>query len=72
MYTIVSQPFNENSYVVSRPGRSDCLVIDPGLEPDPIIEYLDGRKLVPAAILNTHGHAGLAVPWSSAAATLPS
>ncbi len=57
LYSIVSQPFNENSYIVSRPGRSDCLVIDPGLEPGEIVEYLDIRNLTPAAILNTHGHA---------------
>jgi glyoxylase-like metal-dependent hydrolase (beta-lactamase superfamily II) len=32
-------------------------VIDPGLEPQRILEYLDQQQLVPAAILNTHGHA---------------
>ena len=32
--TIVSQPFEENTYVVWQPPRSDALVIDPGLEPD--------------------------------------
>ncbi len=37
-------------------GRSDCLVIDPGFEPDKILAYLDEQKLSPAAILNTHGH----------------
>ncbi|HEV3023041.1 MAG TPA: MBL fold metallo-hydrolase [Pirellulales bacterium] len=55
--TIVSQPFDENSYVVNRPGRSDCLVVDPGLEPGEIVAYVDAEGLTPAAILNTHGHA---------------
>ncbi len=55
--TVVSQPFEENSYVVHLPGRSDALVIDPGLEPDPILDYLRENNLTVAAILNTHGHA---------------
>ena len=36
--TIVSQPFEENTYIVWQPPRSDALVIDPGLEPDAILE----------------------------------
>lgn len=54
--TIVSSDFAENSYVAHLAGRTDCLVIDPGLEPEKIIAYLDGRDWTPAAILNTHGH----------------
>src|SRR5947209_7441885 len=38
--TIVSQPFDENTYVVWRAGRKDALVIDPGLEPDLILDFL--------------------------------
>ncbi|HUY87199.1 MAG TPA: MBL fold metallo-hydrolase [Pirellulales bacterium] len=55
--TIISAPFEENSYVVYFPGRNDCLVIDPGLAPQEIIDCLDERGLQPAAILLTHGHA---------------
>lgn len=54
---IVSMPFAENTYVASLAGRSDCLVFDPGLEPDKIFAYLDSEDLEPAAIINTHGHA---------------
>jgi hydroxyacylglutathione hydrolase len=54
--TVVSAPFQENAYVVRLEGRTDCLVVDPGLEPERIVDYLDGRGLVPVAILNTHGH----------------
>ena len=53
---IVSVPFEENCYVARWPDRSDCLVVDPGLEPDKIVEYLNQHQLTPAAILNTHGH----------------
>jgi glyoxylase-like metal-dependent hydrolase (beta-lactamase superfamily II) len=55
--TIVSQPFAENTYIVWRDDRPDALVIDPGLEPDLILAFLDERGLDVAAILNTHGHA---------------
>lgn len=53
---VVSVPFEENTYVAQLEGRSDCLVVDPGLEPQKILEFLDSQQLVPAAILNTHGH----------------
>jgi glyoxylase-like metal-dependent hydrolase (beta-lactamase superfamily II) len=55
--TIVSSPFAENTYVVWLPGRTDCVVFDPGLEPDLILDVLRDEGLTVAAILNTHGHA---------------
>ena len=54
--TIVSVPFEENTYIAQIKGRADCLVIDPGLEPEKIIDYLQAGGLIPGAILNTHGH----------------
>jgi glyoxylase-like metal-dependent hydrolase (beta-lactamase superfamily II) len=57
IYTIVSQPFAENTYVVWLPDRRAALVIDPGLEPDLVLDFLREQGLTPAAILNTHGHA---------------
>src|SRR5262249_37517574 len=56
-HTLVSMPFAENSYVVWLPGRQDALVIDPGLEPELILDFLREQDLQAAAILNTHGHA---------------
>jgi len=55
--TVLSVPFEENSYIAYFEGREDCLVIDPGLEPEKILAALDERKLTVAAILCTHGHA---------------
>ncbi len=55
--TFVSQPFEENSYVVWLPTRSQALVVDPGLEPEGIGDFLRAQHLDVAAILNTHGHA---------------
>jgi glyoxylase-like metal-dependent hydrolase (beta-lactamase superfamily II) len=54
--TVVSPPFYENTYIAYINGRRDCVVFDPGLEPQPIIEYLAENSLTPAAILCTHGH----------------
>lgn len=54
---IVSMPFQENSYVVWKTGRTDCLVFDPGFEPELILDFVRQEKLTPAALLLTHGHA---------------
>lgn len=53
---IVSLPFDENTYLIGISGRSDCVVVDPGLQPGKILSKLDSSGLTPAAILNTHGH----------------
>ena len=54
--SIVSVPFEENSYVVHLEGRNDCLIVDPGFEPEKIFKHIDEHDLEPVAILNTHGH----------------
>ena len=41
-------------YLVSLPDRDDCIVIDPGAEPERIRAVLQKKRL--AAILLTHGH----------------
>ena len=57
VHTVVSQPFEENSYIVHRRESPEALVIDPGLEPDLILDLLQQQQLQIVAILNTHGHA---------------
>jgi hydroxyacylglutathione hydrolase len=57
LHTIVSMPFEENTYVAWQPGQREALVFDPGLEPEPILAFLAENGLDAAAILNTHGHA---------------
>ena len=54
--TVISHPFEENTFIVHLRDSSDCIIIDPGLEPQKILDYVDAASLVPAAILNTHGH----------------
>ncbi len=56
VHTIVSMPFAENSYIVRREGSAEAIVVDPGFEPDLILESLRNQKLRLVAILNTHGH----------------
>ena len=53
---IESAPFAENTYVLSRRGRSECLVVDPGFEPDAVIDWIERQGLSPVAVLLTHGH----------------
>jgi hydroxyacylglutathione hydrolase len=48
-------PFQTNCYILSLPS-GDCLVIDPGMDPWPALEYLEQKQLQPRAILLTHGH----------------
>jgi glyoxylase-like metal-dependent hydrolase (beta-lactamase superfamily II) len=57
IHTIVSMPFEENSYALWLPDRREAVVVDPGLEPELILDFLSERELTLAAILNTHGHA---------------
>lgn len=53
---IVSAPFQQNSFVLRRQGGTDCLIVDPGFEPDKILQHIAAAQLTPVAILNTHGH----------------
>jgi glyoxylase-like metal-dependent hydrolase (beta-lactamase superfamily II) len=55
--TLVSQPFEENTYILWQPPAREAVVIDPGLEPEMILDFLRENDLIPAVILNTHGHA---------------
>lgn len=55
--TVVSEPFDENTYIAFHGGSDRCLVVDPGFDPQRIFATLDEQGLVPVAILCTHGHA---------------
>jgi hydroxyacylglutathione hydrolase len=57
IHAILSLPFEENTYVLWRDGQSEAIVVDPGLEPELILAFLEEKKLTPAVLLCTHGHA---------------
>jgi hydroxyacylglutathione hydrolase len=56
IHRVISMPFSENTYLVHRSDAADCLVIDPGFEPDSILRKIAEKNLIPRVILNTHGH----------------
>jgi len=35
---------------------TECLLIDPGLEPEPLVQFLTEKGLTPVLVLLTHGH----------------
>jgi hydroxyacylglutathione hydrolase len=50
--------FETNCYVLRNSDKArDCLIIDTGLDPGPLLEFLEVNKLNPAALILTHGHA---------------
>jgi glyoxylase-like metal-dependent hydrolase (beta-lactamase superfamily II) len=51
---LVLGPLQTNTYVL-RSGTA-CWVVDPGLWPKPLLDYLTGEHLAPATVLLTHGH----------------
>ncbi len=53
---VLSTPFQELCYIVRLRDSEQCVVIDPGLDPERIVEQLESEQLEPVAILNTHGH----------------
>jgi glyoxylase-like metal-dependent hydrolase (beta-lactamase superfamily II) len=55
IHTLVLGDFQTNAYVLIDGG--ECWVVDPGFEPDELIDFLRGRDLTPTRILLTHGHA---------------
>jgi hydroxyacylglutathione hydrolase len=49
--------YQTNCYVLRQnDAAQDCLIIDPGLEADELLEFLEEQKLNPLAVVLTHGH----------------
>ena len=49
-------PFAENTYVVVGPSGRRAMVVDPGIDSEPVLDAVRERGLTVALILNTHGH----------------
>jgi hydroxyacylglutathione hydrolase len=55
--TLVLGDFQANCYCVRNDEKAGaCLVIDPGMNPEPLIRWLDDEGLTPEMIVLTHGH----------------
>jgi hydroxyacylglutathione hydrolase len=48
--------FQENCYLYACSQTREAVIIDPGDEPEQILETIQELKLVPKYIINTHGH----------------
>ncbi len=56
IHTLPLGDYQTNCYILHQEGNRDCLVIDPGYEPEIILSYLSEKGLTLQAILLTHGH----------------
>jgi glyoxylase-like metal-dependent hydrolase (beta-lactamase superfamily II) len=55
--TFVLGDFQTNCYCVRTDStKKDCILIDPGLDPFEMIQYLQKHRFVPSAVILTHGH----------------
>ncbi len=56
IHTLPLGAYQTNCYIIHDKAAKSCVIIDPGYEPDVILDTLEDLKLKPAAILLTHGH----------------
>ncbi|MCE5340633.1 MAG: MBL fold metallo-hydrolase [Planctomycetaceae bacterium] len=54
--TLVLGAYENNCYILRKDNSADCLIIDTGLDNDPLLEYLEQNNLNPLALVLTHGH----------------
>lgn len=52
--TLPVGPIRANCYILSLPDRDDCVLIDPGAQPERILHAVKDKRI--AAVLLTHGH----------------
>jgi hydroxyacylglutathione hydrolase len=69
---VISQPFEEVTYIVHQPEQPDCFVVDPGFQPELLLQRIEREELEVAAILNTHGHVDHIAGNSALKARFPS
>lgn len=53
---IVVGALETNCYLVYSEDTRECIVVDPGADPEKIVQEVKSNKLKPTAIVNTHGH----------------
>jgi hydroxyacylglutathione hydrolase len=55
IHVIESKPFAQNTYILWQSGP-EAVVVDPGFQPNLILDFLKKKDLQPVALVNTHGH----------------
>ncbi len=79
---VVVTPFVENVYIVGSQATKECIVVDPGAQPERILYEVNRLGLKVKLIVNTHGHgdhtsavagvkAGTGAPYAIHQADLP-
>ena len=56
IHTLPLGDYQTNCYILHQEGNRDCVVIDPGYEPEIILSCLSEKGLTLQAVLLTHGH----------------
>lgn len=56
VFQITVGPLEMNCFIAADPGTSNCILFDPGDEPERIIQLIVRNKLHPLAIYTTHNH----------------
>ena len=56
VYRIVVGAFDTNCYVLWQEGERECIVVDPGDEPDEITSFLENSHIEPVEVILTHVH----------------
>ena len=56
IYTLALGLYETNCYILSSDDSTECLVIDPGYEPETVLDAVKSLGKTVSAILLTHGH----------------
>ena len=57
IHSLILGAYQTNCYVLrNSETTTDCLIIDPGLQADELLDFLHRHELNPAAVVLTHGH----------------
>lgn len=56
IHTLTLGAYQVNCYIVHDAASTKCLVIDPGYEPEAVLDFIHAQQLEVEAILLTHGH----------------
>jgi len=50
------QLFSSNTYLLKSSYSQECVIIDPGLDYELLVQNINKHQLIPIAIISTHGH----------------